>query len=89
MKSRLYVLHVLNDLSLYRHRAGHRHLLQGVHVTLVQLHLQSDRAEQGKVHGLINFIDTRVKCRHLKKLTCRGTMRGRYLSDIDWRYSWS
>ncbi len=26
-------------------------------------------------HGLINYIDTRAKCRHLKKLTCKGTLR--------------
>jgi hypothetical protein len=25
-------------------------------------------------HGLINFIDTKIKCRHLKKLTCKGTL---------------
>ncbi len=26
-------------------------------------------------HGLINYIDTKAKCRHLKKLTCKGTLR--------------
>jgi hypothetical protein len=26
-------------------------------------------------HGLIKFIDTRAKCRHLKKFTCKGTLR--------------
>jgi hypothetical protein len=26
-------------------------------------------------HGLINFIDTKAKCRHLKKFTCKGTLR--------------
>ncbi len=26
-------------------------------------------------HGLINCIDTKAKCRHLKKLTCKGTLR--------------
>jgi hypothetical protein len=25
-------------------------------------------------HGLINFIDTKAKCRNLKKLTCKGTL---------------
>jgi hypothetical protein len=25
-------------------------------------------------HGLINYIDTKVKCRHLKKLTCQGAL---------------
>ncbi len=26
-------------------------------------------------HGLINYIDTKAKCLHLKKLTCKGTLR--------------
>ncbi len=26
-------------------------------------------------HRLINFIDTKVKCRHLKKFTCKETLR--------------
>jgi hypothetical protein len=26
-------------------------------------------------HGLINYEDTTAKCRHLKKLTCKGTLR--------------
>jgi hypothetical protein len=26
-------------------------------------------------HGLINYIDTNGKCRHLKKYTCQGTLR--------------
>ncbi len=26
-------------------------------------------------HGLINYIDTKAKCRHLKQLTCKGTLR--------------
>jgi hypothetical protein len=25
--------------------------------------------------GTINYIDTKAKCRHLKKLTCKGTLR--------------
>jgi hypothetical protein len=25
--------------------------------------------------GLINYIETKVKCRHLKRLTCKGTLR--------------
>jgi hypothetical protein len=27
------------------------------------------------MHGLINYIDNKAKCRHLKKLTCKGTLR--------------
>ncbi len=26
-------------------------------------------------HGLINYMDTKVKCRHLKKVTSKGTLR--------------
>ena len=26
-------------------------------------------------HGLINCIDTKAKCRHLKKMTCKGLLR--------------
>jgi hypothetical protein len=26
-------------------------------------------------HGLINYKDTKIKCRHLKKLACKGTLR--------------
>ncbi len=26
-------------------------------------------------HGLINYTDTKAKCRHLKKLTCKETLR--------------
>jgi hypothetical protein len=26
-------------------------------------------------HGLINYIDTKAKCRHLKKLTCKGILK--------------
>ncbi len=29
----------------------------------------------GFYHGLINCIDTKVNRRHLKKLTCKGTLR--------------
>jgi hypothetical protein len=25
-------------------------------------------------HGLNNYIDTKAKCRHLKKFTCKGTL---------------
>ncbi len=30
---------------------------------------------EGWRHGLINYIDTKAKCRHRKKLTCKGTLR--------------
>jgi hypothetical protein len=26
-------------------------------------------------HGLINYLDTKAKCRHLKKFTCTGTLQ--------------
>jgi hypothetical protein len=42
------------------------------------------------MHGLINFIDIKAKCRYLKQLTCKGTLWGRCLSEfIDWRFSQS
>jgi hypothetical protein len=43
----------------------------------------SDSHEGGK-HGLINFIDTKPKWRHLKKFTFEGTLRhaGVYLSEV-------
>jgi hypothetical protein len=31
-------------------------------------------------HGLINYIDTKAKCRQLKKLTCKGTLRQVFIS---------
>ncbi len=40
------------------------------------LSLIPDRKDSvGKGRGLINFIYTKAKCRHLKKLTCKGTLR--------------
>jgi hypothetical protein len=37
-------------------------------------------------HGLINYIDTKAKCRHLKHWPVKG-LGGRCLSEfIDWRY---
>jgi hypothetical protein len=29
----------------------------------------------GREHGLSNYIDTKAKCGHLKKLPCKGTLR--------------
>ncbi len=29
---------------------------------------------QCMVHGLINYIDIKAKCRHLKNFTCKGTL---------------
>jgi hypothetical protein len=43
----------------------------------------------GGHHGLINYIDTKAKCRYLKKWSVKG-LCGRCLSEfIDWRYSQS
>jgi hypothetical protein len=30
-------------------------------------------------HGLINYIDTKAKCRHLKKWICKGTLRQMFI----------
>jgi hypothetical protein len=35
-------------------------------------------------HGLINYIETKTKCLHLKKLTCKGALRQMFIRD--WRY---
>ncbi len=35
-------------------------------------------------HGLINYIDAKAKCRHLKKFTCKGTLRQGLSEFIDW-----
>jgi hypothetical protein len=41
-------------------------------------------------HGLINYIDTNAKCRHLKKLTCKETLRQVFIRVfIEWRCSQS
>jgi hypothetical protein len=41
-------------------------------------------------HGLISYKDTKIKCRHLKKLTCKGTLRQLFIRVyINWRYSQS
>ncbi len=32
-------------------------------------------------HGLINYIDTKAKCRHLKNLTCKRTLRQVFIRD--------
>jgi hypothetical protein len=34
-------------------------------------------------HGLINYKDTNTKCRHLKNLTCKGSLRLVLLEFID------
>ncbi len=38
--------------------------------------------EMGNVlgHGIINYIDTKAKCRHIKKSTSNGTLRQVYQS---------
>ncbi len=32
-----------------------------------------------QMHGLINYLDTKAKCRHLKKSTCKGTLRKMFI----------
>ncbi len=40
-------------------------------------------------HVLINYvIDTKAKCHHLKKLTCKGTLRQKFITVyVDWKQS--
>jgi hypothetical protein len=33
-------------------------------------------------HGLVNYLDTKAKCRQLKKFTCKGTAAGVYRLEI-------
>ncbi len=43
-------------------------------------------------HGLINYKDTKTKCRHLKKFTCKGALRLVFIRVYrleQWRYSQS
>jgi hypothetical protein len=41
------------------------------------------------LHGLINYKDTKIKCRHLKDLPVKGLCSRCLLEFIDWRYSQS
>jgi hypothetical protein len=43
-------------------------------VGLPAAHRQSDKVV-APGHGLINYIDTKAKCRHLKKISSDGTLR--------------
>ncbi len=49
--------------------ATHMHFHRG--------HLSIKKICGGKeyMHGLINYIDTKAKCRHLKKFICKGILR--------------
>ncbi len=35
----------------------------------------------GLAHGVVNYKDTKRKCRHLKRLTCNGTLRQVFIRD--------
>jgi hypothetical protein len=37
--------------------------------------VEKSHADVAFKHGLINCIDTKAKCRHLKKMTCKGLLR--------------
>jgi len=37
--------------------------------------ISSLRTAYAYSHGLINYLDTKTKCRHLKKFTCKGTLQ--------------
>ncbi len=41
------------------------------------------------VHGLINYVDTKAKCRNLKKFTWQGTLRQVFIRDYRLGYSLS
>jgi hypothetical protein len=44
-------------------------------IILLLFHLIHCYYSYPALHGLINYIDTRTQCRHLKKCTCKGTLR--------------
>jgi hypothetical protein len=44
------------------------------------------RKKRGKKHWLINYIDTKAKCRHLKNLPVKRLYGGCLSEFIDWRY---
>jgi hypothetical protein len=39
------------------------------------------------IHELSNYKDIKTNCRHLKKLTWKGTLRQVFLEFIDWGYN--
>ncbi len=58
-------------------------------VRLERLGCKYNRRSELQKHGLVNYIDTKGKCRHLKILTCNGTSLGAGATSefIDWWYS--
>ncbi len=61
-----------------------------LHSTVITTHLiphyikrdlGGGRRDHGAYHGLINFIDTKAKCRHLKNWPVRDFVAGVYLSE--------
>jgi hypothetical protein len=48
-----------------------------------RLYSSSDKLQislcNGEHHGLMNYIDTTAKCRHLKQLTCKGALRQMFI----------
>ncbi len=71
-KRTVCIINILNDFL----HIGKRHVCLR---TLLNLLL-------GSLHGLINYIDTKAKCRHLKYWPVKGLF-GKCLSKlIDWRY---
>ncbi len=80
--SEIFFKNHLTPLSLYM-RSTNLYgftIIFGLHCTLQVANTDT---------GLINYIDTKAKCRHLKKLTCKGTLRQGLSEFINWRYSQS
>ncbi len=42
-------------------------------------HWKRKFSRESFIHGLINCIDIKAKCRHLKKFTCKGTFRQAFI----------
>ncbi len=49
-------------------------IVTGLQVTYI-LSNCSNIVNMGLWRGLVNYVDTKAKCRHLKKFTCEGTLR--------------
>jgi hypothetical protein len=64
----------LKTYTVYTCLAILKSVMQGQSSSTVMNHA-SRLCRRGGDHGLINYEDTKANCRHLKKLTCKGTSR--------------
>ncbi len=79
--------HVIADRILVNEPTFITHLNGILRIEMVNY----KNCQDNVLHGLINYIDTKAKCRHRKKLTCKATLRqvlsefiGRSYSQLCW-----